>query len=131
MVATGFFHPLETSIVNAYIMYTESSQSARRLSHVNFQIELAKDPLQQAGKDIDVSLQSACRCEAVSLTFRLTERTLPEKVPPTATGRPAQLECVVCSKQKGKCESNYNLQVQIMQKSSMCCALFRTLSHHY
>ena len=96
-----FFHLLETSIVNAYVMYTESTQSARKLSHVNFRIELAKGLLQQAGEEIDVSSQFASRCEAVPPPLRLTGRHFPE-VPRTATGRPAQLECVVCSKQKGR-----------------------------
>ena len=37
-----FFHLIDTTIVNAYILYKESTQSTRKLTHVNFRVELAK-----------------------------------------------------------------------------------------
>ena len=36
-----FFHLIDTTIVNAYIFYKESTQSTRKLTHVNFRVELA------------------------------------------------------------------------------------------
>jgi len=102
-----FFHLIDTAIVNAYILYSESRQSSRKLTHVNFRVELAKGLLGQAGEEIealsaDPATQSAVRGEAAPLPLRLTGRHFPEKVPPTASGRPGQLECVVCSKKKGR-----------------------------
>ena len=31
-----FFHLIDTTIVNAYILYSQSTQSSRKLTHVNF-----------------------------------------------------------------------------------------------
>lgn len=44
-----FFHLLDTAIVNAYILYTQSTQSSRKLTHLEFRVELAKGLLQEAG----------------------------------------------------------------------------------
>ena len=41
-----FFHLIDTTIIIAYTLYTESTQSARKLTHINFRIELAKGLLQ-------------------------------------------------------------------------------------
>jgi len=64
---------------------------------VNFQVQLAKGLLGQAGEEIealcaDPATQSAVRGEAVPPPLRLTGRHFPETVPPTASGRPGQLE---------------------------------------
>ena len=102
-----FFHLIDTTIVNAYILYSQSTQSSRKLTHVNFRIELAKSLFQQAGEEIealsiDPSLQSGSRSEAVLPPLRMTGRHFPEKVPPTPSGRPPQLECALCSRKKGR-----------------------------
>ena len=102
-----FFHLIDTTIVNAYILYSQSTQSSRKLTHVNFWIELAKGLFQQAGEEIealsiDPSSQSGSRSEAVPPPLRMTGRHFPEKVPPTPSGRPAQLECALCSRKKGR-----------------------------
>ena len=86
-----FFHLIDTTIVNAYILYSQSTQSSRKLTHVNFRIELAKGLFQQAGEEIealsiDPSLQSVSRSEAVPPPLRMTGRHFPEKVPPTPSG---------------------------------------------
>ena len=91
--------------MNAYILYTQSSQSTRNVTHVGLRIELAKGLLQQAGELIEAlspTTQSAGRSEAVPPPVRLMGRHFPEKVPPTTSGRPGQLECVVCSKKRGR-----------------------------
>ena len=74
---------------------------------MNFRVELAKGLLGQAGEEIealsaDPATHSAVRGEAAPPPLHLTGRHFPEKVPPTASGRPGQLECVVCSKRKGR-----------------------------
>ena len=46
MVEESVFHLLDTAVVNAYIMYTHSQQSSKKLTHVQFRIELAKQLLQ-------------------------------------------------------------------------------------
>ena len=102
-----FFHLIDTTIVNAYILYSQSTQSSRKLTHVNFRIELAKGLFQQADEEIealsiDPSSQSGSRSEAVPPPLRMTGRHFPEKVPPTPSGRPAQLECALCSRKKGR-----------------------------
>ena len=63
-------------------------------SHMNFQIELAKGLLQQAGKEIeafsiDPSMQSGTWSEAIPPPLRMVGRHFPEKAPPTPSGRPA------------------------------------------
>ena len=102
-----FFHLIDTTIVNAYILYKESTQSTRKLTHVNFRVELAKGLLQQAGHDVEAlshnqTTPSARRVEAIPPPLRLTGRHFPEKVPPTSGGNPGQLECVVCSRKRGR-----------------------------
>ena len=42
-----FFHLLDTAVVNAYIMDTYSQHSSKKLTHVQFRIELAKQLLLQ------------------------------------------------------------------------------------
>ena len=103
-----FFHLIDTTIVNAYILYSQSTQSSRKLTHVNFRIELAKGLLQQAGEEIealstDPRLQSGTRSDAIPPPLRMVGRHFPEKAPPTPSGRPAQLECALCSRKKGRC----------------------------
>ena len=39
----AFFHLFDMAIVNAYILYTISPQTGRRLTHEHFRIELAKE----------------------------------------------------------------------------------------
>ena len=99
-----FFHLIDTTTVNAYTLYTESTQSSRKLTHINFRIELAKGLLQQAGVEIEALSgdDSAGQCEVVPPPLRLTGKHFPEKVPSTASGRPGQLECVVCSNKRGR-----------------------------
>jgi len=101
-----FFHVIDTAIVNAYILYSKSRQSSRKLTHVNFRMELAKGLFQHAGEEIealsaDPATQSAVQGEAASPPLRLTGRHSPEKGPPIARGRHGQLKCVMCSKRKG------------------------------
>ena len=89
--------------MNAYLLYMESTQSTRKLTHVDFRIELAKSLLQEAGEPIaDTPPDPSSRSEAVPDPLRLLGIHFPEKVPPTASGRPGQLECAVCSKKKGR-----------------------------
>ena len=82
-----------------------SRHSRHVSSHVNFRIELAKGLLQQAGEEIealsiDPRLQSGTRSEAIPPPLRMVGRHFPEKAPPTPSGRPAQLECALCSKKE-------------------------------
>jgi len=42
VVETGFFFLIDTAIVNAYILYSQSRQSSRKLTHVNFGLSWQK-----------------------------------------------------------------------------------------
>ena len=48
-----FFQVIDTAIVNAYILYSKSRQSSRKLTHVNFRMEQAKGLLQHTGEEIE------------------------------------------------------------------------------
>ena len=67
-----FFHLIDATIVNAYILYSQSTQSSPTLTHVKFQIELAKGLLQEIGEEI----------ESLSIDARLQSGTWSEAIPP-------------------------------------------------
>ena len=46
-----FYHLLQVAIVNAYIMYSETNQSGRKLDHEAFRVRLATELLAQAATD--------------------------------------------------------------------------------
>ena len=110
----AFFHLLNTAQVNAYILYTQSTQASRKLSHVDLRIQLARELLQKAGAVVpDAQSEPSSRCEVVPSPTRLSGRHFPEKVPPTASGRAGKLECTVCSRKRGrgKVTSTYRCEV--------------------
>ena len=94
----AFFHLLDNAIVNAYVLYVLSEQSARKLDHKHFRIELAKQLL---GDDAP-PIQPRSRVNALPPPARLTERHFPEKVAQCTSGRPSQPVCVVCSNKRGR-----------------------------
>ena len=55
-----FFHLVDVAIVNSYIMYSESLQDGRKLTHEQFRVEVASGLLLQVGmseRDIEESIQ--------------------------------------------------------------------------
>ena len=98
----AFFHLLDTAIINAYILYKQSRQSSRKLTHLEFRVELAKGLLEEAGVTPNSDTAPTLRSVVVPPPIRLSGRHFPEKALPTASGRPRQLECVVGSRKKGR-----------------------------
>ena len=105
----AFFSLLDVAIVNAYILYSLSSQTGKKLSHMQFRVQLAKQLLVEASHFISSSnehLGSQSSQSSLSSTSslppisRLTERHFLGKIPPRANGNPGQRDCIVCSKKK-------------------------------
>jgi len=90
-----FFHLLDTAVVNAYILHTQKQSTERKLTHVQFRIQLAKELL---------SCQPVTQTQSHSLqpAARLTERHFLEKVPTRLSGKQSQRDCAVCSMKKGR-----------------------------
>ena len=78
----AFFHLLDNAIVNAYVLYVRSEQSARKLDHKHFRIELAKQLL---GDDAP-PIQPRSRVNALPPPARLTERHFPRRLPNVPVG---------------------------------------------
>lgn len=95
----AFFHLLDLSVVNAYILYQQCQQGKPKLSHERFRVELAKEMLLKAGSDIT---GEARRHFVLPPPARLHERHFLEKIPPRCSGSPSQPDCCVCSKKRGR-----------------------------
>ena len=92
-----FFYLLDSAVVNAYIMYTQAKPGIRKLTHVQFRLELVKQLLLY---DPVVSSQTIGR--SLQPSSRLTERHFLEKVPSCPNGKQSQRDCAVCSMKKGR-----------------------------
>ena len=80
----AFFHLLDLSIVNAYILYKQ--QVNARCSHEQFRVELAKQLLFKSGQQAHaLTLPSS-----LSPISRLTGHHFIEKIPAAPSGRPTQ-----------------------------------------
>ena len=76
-----FFHLLDMAVVNSYILYNESTQSTRKLTHEKYRIHLASELLLDAGEV--PPLHPGGRVSQPSPTSsRLTERHFPGKTLP-------------------------------------------------
>ena len=92
----AFFHLLDLSIVNAYILYKQ--QVNARCSHEQFRVELAKQLLFKSGQQAHaLTLPSS-----LSPISRLTGHNFIEKIPAAPSGRPTQNQCQVCCRKKGR-----------------------------
>ena len=78
-----FFFLLDTAVVNSYVLYCEEHpDKKRRMTHVQFRIELANNLLGQAGEDPSSSHgPQAC---ILPSSARLTERHFPDTIGKTA-----------------------------------------------
>ena len=56
------FYLLDLAVVNAYIMYTTSTESSQKLTHEQFWIELAKELLLKASIDEERDLRPTGGC---------------------------------------------------------------------
>ena len=120
----AFFHLLDVALVNSYIMYTESTQIGRKLTHEQFRVEVAKGLLLQVGisegglegSEIDLP---HCVVTTIPEPLRLTGRHFPERLAPCSSGRPRQCVCVVCSNKKGRRKVTSIYQCKIC-KLCMC-----------
>ena len=97
----AFFHLIDVAIVNAYILYTLSEQTSRKLTHEHFRIRLAKDLLMDAGMPQDHHIRGPIP-RPLPPSSRLTERHFPARVGETIAGRASQPNCIVCSRKKGR-----------------------------
>ena len=112
----AFFSLLDIAIINAYILYFHSHQTGRKLTHLQFRVQLAKELLHEASHQVGESLGSQSSMSSLSHSqsslshsqsslspsARLTERHFPDKVPLRPSGAPGQRDCVVCSGKKGR-----------------------------
>ena len=102
----AFFTLFDIAIINSYILYTLSTQSNRKKSHLHFRIELAKQLLHEASHPVPSPsvqlLTSHSSQSSLSRPARLTERHFPDKVPSRSNGTPSQRDCAVCSGNKGR-----------------------------
>ena len=114
----AFFHLIGNAIINAYILYVRSDQSARKLDHKHFRIELAKQLLGS-----DAPIQPLSRLNALPPLARLTERHFLEKVGPCTSGRPSQPVCVVYSNKRGRGKKTTTYQCK-QCKLPMCVPCF-------
>lgn len=104
----AFFNLFDMAIINAYILYSLSTQNGRKLSHLHFRIELAKQllheascPISSSSSQLLTSLSSSSH-SSLSPAARLTERHFPDKVPARSNGIPGQRDCAVCSGKRGR-----------------------------
>ena len=100
----AMFHLLDMAVVNAYIMYTTSTQSSRKRTHEQFRIELAKELLLQSSIDVgeDVPLSHGRLQRPLPPQSRLTERHFPDNLTCAVPGKKRQTECTVCSRKRGR-----------------------------
>ena len=98
------FHLFDMAVVNAYILYSTSTQSSRKLTHEQFSIELSKEMLLQVSVDIseDAPLSHGRLQRPLPPQSRLIERHFPANLPCTPAGKKRQTDCTVCSKKKGR-----------------------------
>lgn len=120
-----FFHLLDTSVVNAYILYKERT-TEKRLTHANFRIQLATELLAKAGQE-QLHIR---RHLSLPPPARLTERHFLEKVPLRQSGRPAQLHCHVCCGKKGRGRVTTTYQCK-QCKIPLCVVPCHELYHTY
>ena len=97
----AWFHLIDMAVVNSYILYKESSQSARKLTHEKYRILLASELLVEAGEAPHVH-PGGRASHPLPSSSRLTERHFPGKTAAGVGGKPSQLDCVVCSHKKGR-----------------------------
>jgi hypothetical protein len=92
----AIFHLIDLTIVNAYIL---SQISNKNLTHVKFRLKLASQLLAKAGLEIGSSFPPQVS-PGLSPNARLEERHFIGKTPSKPNGKPAQLQCIVCSHKK-------------------------------
>ena len=99
----AMFHMLDMAVVNAYILYTVSTP-AKKLTHEQFRIELARQLLLEASVDVceDMHQRHGPLQRPLPPQSKLTERHFPDHLPCTPSGKKGQTECTVCSKKKGR-----------------------------
>ena len=131
----GFFHLLDVAMVNAYILYTLSTQD-HRLDHEHFRIAVAKDLIAQASVNVDAPPPPRLgrRSQALPTPLRLTRHHFVERIINSTTGKLSQLDCFVCSKRDRQHTSTSRRKTTSYKCKEcnlpMCCPLFQTISHY-
>ena len=101
----AFFAVFDIAVVNGYILYTQAEHTNKKLTHMQFRIELAK----QLPPEVCHTLPSSSNTSIVSShssqsslppTSRLTERHFLGKLPIKANGKSSQR---VCGQKRGRC----------------------------
>ena len=100
----GFFHLLDMAVVNAYVLYTLSEHTGRKLTHEQFRIELAKGLLMEVAinPSEDMLTTPGPQPRPLPPPARLTERHFPARLPDIPSGKKGQSNCTVCSGKRGR-----------------------------
>ena len=97
-----WFHLIDMAVVNSYILYKESSQSAHKLTHEMYRILLACELLVEAGEAPHVHPGGRASQPLPTSSRQLTERHFPGKPAAGVGGKPSQFDCVVGIHKKGR-----------------------------
>ena len=101
----AFLSLLDISITNAYILYSHSVQEGRKMTLIQFRIQLAKELLMETSQTVLPPSSSRIRTfqqSSLPPSACLTERHFPDKLPSRSNGQPGQRNCVVCSSKCGR-----------------------------
>nr|CAH7723798.1 unnamed protein product [Callosobruchus chinensis] len=95
-----FFHLLNITILNTYILYKQSGGKKTRL---NFTIELAEELIKKYAQPLD---QQSRRSKAHNVS-RFIDRHFPSIIPPTPNKEKPTKRCHICYEKKVRKESRY------------------------
>nr|CAH7735314.1 unnamed protein product [Callosobruchus chinensis] len=95
-----FFHLLNITILNTYILYKQSGGKKTRL---NFTIELAEELIKKYAQPLD---QQRRRSKAHNVS-RFIDRHFPSIIPPTPNKEKPTKRCHICYEKKVRKESRY------------------------
>ena len=116
-----WFHLIDMAVVNSYILYKESSQSTRKLTHEKYRILLACELLVEAGEVPHVHPGGRASQALPTSSHQLTKRHFRGKPAAGVGGKPSLLDCVVGSHKKGReCRTT----TFTFKDSYVHCALF-------
>ena len=103
----------DVAIVNSYIMYSESLQDGRKLTHEQFRVEVAS------------GLRSIQYTDTIPQPLRLVGKHFPTHLPPCSSGRIRQSVCVVGK--KGGRKSLVVINVKHVKSHVLSCIILRPI----
>ncbi len=99
MVAKSFLCLLDIAIYKSFVSYSKLKQDNRKLSFLQYRIQLSRELLMDSSPNISIPQSSST---VTSPSARLVERHFPDQVPSRQNGKPGQRNCVVCSSKAGR-----------------------------